>query len=186
MNCVGSVFNYAAIAVLVVLIPVCFSIFVVTVVNGISPMPSSGKVLTVIKNIIGELSVRGTVIELGSGWGSLGFPLAKKFPDIHIIGYENSPAPYLFCEGMNLIYQRKNISFILGNFFRDSFGGADAVVCYLHREAMTKLKPKMERELRPGCFVISNTFAVPGWKPLKIIEVNDIYRTKVYLYKILN
>jgi len=32
--------------------------------------------------------------------------------------------------------------------------------------------------------VISNTFAIPGWKPISIYELDDMYRTKIYVYRV--
>ena len=48
---------------------------------------------------------------------------------------------------------------------------------------MKRLKEKLEAELKPGTLVISNTFAIPGWAYEKMLEVDDLYRTKIYLYK---
>ena len=47
---------------------------------------------------------------------------------------------------------------------------------------MEKLKEKFLKELKPGTIIISNTFAISGLKPTQIIEINDIYKTKVYKY----
>jgi len=49
---------------------------------------------------------------------------------------------------------------------------------------MKRLKKKFQEELKPGAFVVTNTFAIPGWIPEKIIEVDDLWRSRVYLYRI--
>nr|NGX50328.1 hypothetical protein [Chlamydiota bacterium] len=71
------------------------------------------------------------------------------------------------------------------NFFKCSLHNADLVVCYLFPKGMTQLKSKFERELKPGTVVVSNTFAIPGWTPIETIEVDDIHRSKIYLYQVL-
>ena len=47
---------------------------------------------------------------------------------------------------------------------------------------MVRLQAKFERELKRETLVISSTFAVPAWKPRQIIEVDDLYHTKIYVY----
>ena len=37
-------------------------------------------------------------------------------------------------------------------------------------------------QLKPGSAIISNTFRVPGWQPDEVVELADLYRTRVYRY----
>lgn len=46
-----------------------------------------------------------------------------------------------------------------------------------------KLKPKLER-LQPGTIVISNTFSIYGWTAAQTLQVRDLYRSPVYIYRI--
>ncbi|MCG8323473.1 MAG: hypothetical protein MI921_28515, partial [Cytophagales bacterium] len=64
-----------------------------------------------------------------------------------------------------------------------SYADADVVVCYLCPDIMRRLAPKLEDELRGGSMVISSTFAVPGWQPVDTITLNDLYQSKVYVYR---
>ena len=92
----------------------------------------------------------------------------RKFPQSKVSAYEISPVQWLamqlrwlfqFCR--NLIIERVNL--LKKNFrFRVE---TKAVVCYLHSEALEKLRPKLERDLEPGTLVISNVFDIPGWQP---------------------
>ena len=70
------------------------------------------------------------------------------------------------------------------DFFSMDLADAGLVVCYLYPGAMEKLKVKFERELKPGCWVITHTFAVPGWKAEAVYPVDDLYRTQIYVYRI--
>ena len=38
--------------------------------------------------------------------------------------------------------------------------------------------------LTPGSTLISNTFRVPGWTPDTVLELDDLYRTRVYCYTV--
>lgn len=145
---------------------------------GISPMPTSPKVKEELFKLLPN-EVNGDIYELGSGWGTLARSLAAHYTDHEILAYELSPVPYLFSR---LVNTRKNLHLKREDFFTVSLKEAGLVVCYLYPGAMLKLKAKFESELKPGALVLSHTFAIPGWKPVKIVEVNDLYRTKIYLY----
>ncbi len=60
----------------------------------------------------------GIIYELGSGWGSLAFPLAKKYPHCTIIAYENSPIPYFVSKIILLFSRHKNLRIKRQDFFK--------------------------------------------------------------------
>jgi Putative methyltransferase len=156
---------------------VAYSVF-----NGISPMPSSRKALAAVLQLIKETGSSNSIIDLGSGWGTLCFAVAHAFPDMMVLGYENSPIPFMYCTLLNRLMQYKNLRFFCRNFHSEPLHQAGLVHCYLYSEGMVKLRLKFERELHAGTVVISNTFAVPLWKPQRVIDLKDIYRTRIYLY----
>ena len=156
-----------------VLIATLVSIVWYTVKLGISPMPSSLKARRAVQELLPD--VRGPVYELGAGWGSL-LGIMGRYTDVRV--YELSPVPF----AVAWLRAAKNVKVVRRDFFEVDLGDAKLVVCYLYPGAMVKLREKFERELN-DCWVISNTFAVPGWKPVKVIVLDDWYKTRVYLYK---
>lgn len=158
------------------------SIIFWTIKNGISPMPTSLKAKKCLLEALPKLS--GIVYELGSGWGTLAFPIASRHPDVLVIGYETSPFPYFYSKILSLLKRLPNLKLIRKDFFKISLTDASVVVCYLYPGAMQKLKVKFSEELKPGTLIISNTFAIPGWRPEKVIVVKDLYRSRIYIYKI--
>lgn len=160
------------------------SIIIHTLINGISPMPSSPRMKRALLIVLQELDIQGKIFELGSGWGTLAFPIASKFPHCEVKAYENSPVPWLFSIALKNILSYKNLTFIRGDMFNASLSEADAIITYLHPEAMRRLKVKFEAELKKNALIICNTFAVPGWKPEKMYRMKDIYRSKIYIYRI--
>ena len=126
-------------------------------------------------------NLEGTVYELGSGWGTLALPLAKHLPHCHVVGIESSPIPFWVSRA--LAYKQANLTFRREDFFEASLEDATLVICYLYPGAMEKLKEKFDRELRSGAWVISHTFAIPGWTPWRLEKVPDLYRTKIYIYR---
>jgi len=151
--------------------------------NGISPMPTSRKAKNTILAFIPK-KFSGRIYELGSGWGSLVIPLGKEFPESTITGYETSPIPYAISKMWVKLSGLHNIQLKRADFFETPLEDAAIVVCYLFPGAMRKLKGKFENELKPGTLVITNTFAIPGWQPLQVTNTQDLYNTKVYLYKV--
>lgn len=154
-----------------------------TAVTGISPIPSSSisrrKMLTLL-----PIEIDGPILELGAGWGTLAFPLAKRYPRCVIHALELSPVPWLFMRARNLLFRYRNLKVRRVNFLRHSFKDAKAVVCYLHEEAFDKARPKLEAELEPGTIVISNTFIVPGWEPEGVYRLDDSFCPEVYVYRV--
>ncbi len=143
-------------------------------------MPTSRKVKEALLRMAPK-DLEGTLYDLGSGWGTLVIPLAKRYPQCQVIGVESSPIPY------SISYFRKNpnnLRLLREDFFAISLENATMIACYLYPGAMLKLRDKFEEELHTGAWVISHTFAVPDWKPLQTVTVNDLYHTKIYLYQI--
>lgn len=77
------------------------------------------------------------------------------------------------------------VKVIYGNFFEEDLSEADVVTMYLLTSVNERIRPKLERELRPGVRVVSHDFEMPGWKPLIVEDLYEEWRShKIYLYKI--
>ena len=64
---------------------------------------------------------------------------------------------------------------------------ADVVSVFLTLAGLSVLGPYLAETLRPGTIVVSNTFAVPGWRPesVTMVEVPRRWgRTPVYRYRV--
>lgn len=155
------------------------SIVIWTIRNGISPMPTSTKVKRALFQALPE-TMEGEIYELGSGWGTLARALAQKYPEGQVIGCETSPIPYW----VSLISAKPNITYLKKDLFQVDLAKAKMVVCYLYPACMARLKTKLEQELTKDCLVVSHTFSIPGWKAQKIVEVDDLYKTKIYFYQL--
>lgn len=157
-------------------------IVVYSLITGVPPMPTTAKVRDAIFDLI-PAGFDGSVAELGAGWGSLAIALARRLPAAQIIAVERSPVPWLVAWTAQAVLRLPNLAIRRGNFFQTPLDDVELVVCYLMGDAMRRLGPKLRAELRPGSLIISNTFALPGWEPERVIEVADMYHTRVYLYR---
>jgi hypothetical protein len=157
-------------------------VVVYTLWYGISPMPTSLRVRRVLLGML-PADPGGPVVELGAGWGSLAFPLARRWPGRPVTAYEVSPVPWLFMRLRLAVRPCPNLRIVRRDFFRDDLSGTTLAVCYLYRGAMRRLRAKFETELPAGAMVLTHTFAVPGWLPETVVRAGDLYRTPVYRYR---
>jgi hypothetical protein len=159
------------------------SIIYFTLKNGISPMPSSSHARQTVLEQAAKLLNRDVIIEAGSGWGTLAFQAARRFPGSRIIGLENSWVPLLVSRFMQLFYAYPALRFIRTDIYTFDYAQADIVLCYLYPGAMKCLKTLLEQGMKQDAWVISIFFAIPDWKPKEVIECQDMYRTKIYVYQ---
>jgi len=78
-----------------------------------------------------------------------------------------------------------NVLIVNGSFFDVTFPPADVVFLYLLTSVNEKLKPKLKKELKPETRIVSHDFQITGWKPVKILEVNDGGRSHTIYYYIV-
>ena len=172
--------------VLIIGLGMIAAIVIYTVLTGTPPTPSSSKVCRYMIEILPPRLpsvANGRIYELGAGWGGVSQVLADRFSPISVVGIELSPIPFSIASLRKLISPRPNLEFKRANFFKVDLSDATLVVCYLSRDALVKLRPKLERELAPEALIVSNTFAVPGWRALDVVRAPDLYRSPVYLYE---
>ncbi len=150
---------------------------------GISPMPSSKKARQAIIQL-SKATGTGPIFELGSGWGNLLIPLARKYPQRKIIGYELSIMPWLTTVILKTLFGLKNIQLHRKNFLQADLSDASVIICYLFPGGMQAIENKLKVEHENLEYLISNNFSLPAHKPAKTIQLNDLYKSPVYLYEL--
>ena len=105
-------------------------------------------------------------------------------PNARVVGIEISFFPWLFSLLWARLRRQKNLTLRWGNFHHHALQDYDLILCYIHRAAMDALKDKLDAELRPHTYLLSNTFAVYGWKPIQIKKLDDLWKTRIMLYQI--
>lgn len=119
--------------------------------------------------------------DLGSGDGRLVIAAAMRGADS--VGIEIDMVRVLYSRFWLKLLRLTNAQIIKGNLFDQSLHDADIVSLYLLPETNEKLRPKLEKELRPGTLVIATGFEVPGWKPVKV-EPRGTEYGPIYLYRV--
>jgi hypothetical protein len=149
--------------------------------TGISPSPSSGKAVRAMLTAI-EDSELGPIVDLGSGWGTLVIAFAGKYPQRQVIGYELSLVPWLFSSIRKSVSQLNNLTLYRKDFRNADLSHVSVLTCYLFPGGMDSLKEKLERDNITEVLIVSSTFALPSSEPTRVIQLNDMYRTPIYLY----
>ncbi|MGK0446006.1 MAG: hypothetical protein ACJA1U_002958 [Bermanella sp.] len=178
-----TVFEITLIALMIVIL---LSILWSTLSLGISPMPSSNKARQAILNLCDEIkheSNDGPIYELGSGWGHTLVALAKHYQQRPIIGYELSFLPWLVSVIWVKLLGLSHVRIYRQNFLKVDLSDACVIVCYLFSGGMEKLEHKFATQKHSVKYVISHHFALPSHQSIKTIELNDLYKTPVYLYR---
>lgn len=145
---------------------------------GITPMPSSYKVRQALVDLLPVAAQPRLAVELGSGFGGVARLMADNLATTGVIGYEASTLPLV----LSRLARRANLRFVRSDFLAVDLSRFDLVYCYLCPEVMDRLRPKLEGELRRGAIVISNTFALSGWQASQVVELDDLYRSRLYVY----
>ena len=141
-----------------------------------SPQPIAEKMLEMAK-----LKGSETLYDLGCGDGRILFAAAQKFR-AHAVGIELSSAlarrTQQMAESQGL---QDAVRVIEGDMMNVDISQADVVSLYLLTDANEALRPKLERELRPGARVVSLEFKINGWKPARVEKV-ELHRHPYTIY----
>ncbi len=145
-------------------------------------MPSSRKARRAMLAAV-ENSTQGPIVDLGSGWGTLVIACAKKYPHRQVIGYELSLVPWLVSLMLKYVSGLENLSLYRRDFLKADLSDARVIICYLFPRGMCSLQDKLERERGSVSLIVSNTFAMPSCQAEQVIQLDDFYRTPIYLYR---
>ena len=124
------------------------------------------------------------VYDLGSGDGRIVITAAQKF-GAHAVGVEINPDLYRqSSERIKQLGLQDRAHIICEDMFDVSVHRATVVVMYLLTSFNERLRPMLERELRPGTRIVCHDFHVPGWTPDKVVDVlsNNNISHRIYLY----
>jgi len=132
---------------------------------------------------LAEIKPTDTVYDLGCGDGRILVSAVRNY-HCRAIGVELSRDIYeRTTTRVKALGLSDQISIIHGNVLHTDFSTADVVTLYLMTNTNERLKPEMERYLKPGARVVSHDYEIRGWKPVKeeLVSV-DGRPHKIYLY----
>jgi SAM-dependent methyltransferase len=122
------------------------------------------------------------VLDLGCGFGGLLLQLAARRPEAELEGVEIAPLPALIA----WLRSRRPRSCRVrrADFWRLSLREYDLVYAFLSPAAMPALWEKVKAEMRPGTLFVSNSFAIPGVEPDRIIPLGGRGSCALYVWRL--
>lgn len=142
---------------------------------GYQPAPRS-----VVRTMLdcAEVGPGDTLYDLGAGTGAIVFRAARE-RGARAVAVEVEPLRVLWMRLRRRFGQNpERIEVRWGNLFDQPISGATVVAVFLWPEAMRRLQPILERELRPGARVVSHWHPLPDWTAERVDE-----KHRVYLYR---
>jgi ubiquinone/menaquinone biosynthesis C-methylase UbiE len=125
------------------------------------------------------------VYDLGSGDGRILITAAQKFK-AKAVGIEMSGE---LCKSTMARVERlglqDQVKVMQANLLRVDLSPADVVTMYLLTSSNSRLKPNLEKYLRPGARVVSNDFEIRGWRAKEVVNLRvEGMEHTIYLYEI--
>ena len=181
LNFLQSILVIAVIIAVIVVILAIATSFVVAMFGGGPFVPTPKKAVIKILKHTG-IQKGDVVYDIGAGDGRF-LHYAEKLYGAKAIGFEIDPFVYAIARFNQIFFKWKG-KMIRGDFRSHSLKDADIVICYMLPDTLKKYQEKFDKELKPGCKIISYTFHIGNWKPYKTIPKDPRTGIKrVYIYK---
>jgi hypothetical protein len=119
---------------------------------------------------VAQVGAQDVVYDLGSGDGRIVILAAQKF-GARAVGIEINPT--LWQESSDRIARlglAARVRILHEDMFRVNIRPATVVTLFLLTSVLDELRPRMERELRPGTRIVAQEFGVPGWEPCQVVR----------------
>ncbi len=124
-----------------------------------------------------------TFIDLGCGIGGVLAYLSRIHPQGRYYGVEAAPLPFLWSWLRTRFGGSRGCTVHWGSLWHHDLSRYDVVFAYLSPVPMAQLWLKAQQEMRPGSLFISNTFAVPNHPPHETIDIDDLHRSTLYVWR---
>jgi len=152
----------------------------VVYVPSLSPFVSSLDEVVVKMLKLARLKAGELLYDLGSGDGRVLIAAARDF-GASAVGVELredlvEKSIDKICE----LHLEDRIHVIHGDLMDVSVADANVVTLYLSERGNKILKPKFEKELKPGARVISHSYEIRGWKPI----YTEHRQYRIYVYEV--
>jgi hypothetical protein len=122
-------------------------------------------------------------VDLGSGLGGVLTHLASVRPDGRYTGIESAPLPCLASWLRIRLGGHHQCEVHWDNLWGADLSQYDVVFAYLSPVPMERLWRKARAEMRPGSVFISSTFAVPDQTPHQTVQVDDLHRSTLLVWR---
>ncbi|NPA84922.1 MAG: methyltransferase domain-containing protein [Crenarchaeota archaeon] len=131
---------------------------------------------------LAEVGPGDVVYDLGSGDGRIPIMAVEEFGASRGVGVEiRSDLCQIAWEEVKKRGLEDKVEIVNADALDVPLGEATVVTMFLLPDLMELLRPKLERELRPGARVVSHEYVMAGWRPVKVVRIEDehMYHTLI-------
>jgi len=139
-----------------------------------------------VKKILKEIGIKkGDILyDIGAGDGRF-LHYAEKLYGAKATGFEIDPFVFFLGKLKQWLFGWKG-KLIRSNFRHYDLGNANIIICYMLPNTLAKYQEKFDNELKNGTLVISYTFHIGSWKPIKTIKKDTKTGIrKIFIYKVI-
>ncbi|MFZ3018764.1 MAG: class I SAM-dependent methyltransferase [Gallionella sp.] len=144
---------------------------------------SSNKVWRALEDFLPQHGTGFRFVDLGSGLGGVLTHLSGVRPDGQYTGVESAPLPFLWSWLRIRFGGHRQCAVHWGSLWDCDLSQYDVVFAYLSPVPMKRLWHKARAEMRPGSVFISSTFAVPEQAPHEAVQVDDLHRATLLVWR---
>lgn len=133
---------------------------------------------------LAQVTSKDIVYDLGCGDGRIVITAAKKY-GAQGVGVDIDPERVKECEAnAKLAGVEKLVTCRLQDARTTDVSPATVVTLYLLSSSNLTLRPTLTRQLKPGARIVSHSFSMGDWKPLKTEEIKNEngYTRTIYLW----
>ncbi|MGA7239530.1 MAG: methyltransferase domain-containing protein [Bryobacteraceae bacterium] len=133
----------------------------------------------------GHVKPGDTVYDLGSGDGRIVITAVQKY-GAKAVGVElRADLCDKARERIKELGLEDRASIVQGSALRVDLSAADVVTMYFLTSSNERLRPNLERWLKPGSRVVSNQFPIKGWKAAETVRVKaGSMEHTIYVYEL--
>ncbi len=134
---------------------------------------------------LAQVTSNDVVYDLGCGDGRIVVTAAKKY-GAHGVGVDIDPERVKQCEeNAKLAGVQNLVTCKLADARTTDVSPATVVTLYLLSSSNLTLRPMLTKQLKPGARIVSHSFSMGDWEPLKTEEIKSDsgYTRTIYLWK---
>ena len=133
----------------------------------------------------GRVKPGDMVYDLGSGDGRVVITAAQKF-GARAVGVElRADLVRIAGDRIKAMGLDDRVRMVQGSALRIDLSPADVVTMFLLTTSNERMRPKLEKDLKPGARVVSNQFPIKGWKPADVVKAKaGSMEHTIYVYEI--
>lgn len=171
--------------IVLILLSVLFTIFVVlffvfaldSILRGHNLSTSKRAISALVKIISQYKPEANRFYDLGSGQGRVVLIVKRKLPHLTVYGIDNSAITIFFAKLKSKLLKQE-VNFKRQDIFQTNLKNVDIIYTYLWYDLMPLLEKKLQKELKQGAIVITNTSNFPTWKPIqKVVTYPKVSKT---------